>query len=476
MKTQQHFHFIGICGVAMSALALAFKRQGYTVTGSDAGFYPPVSTHLKDAGIDFYPGWHPEKMGTPDLVIVGNVAGSSNPEWLAVQEKNLPYKSYPEVVRDFFIKRKKHSIVCAGTYGKSTSTALLTWILKEAGYDPSYMFGGLALNDIPAAELTKSDWTVIEGDEYKASRWDTGPKFAYYAPTELLLTSIVWDHADIYPTEKLYQEAFQKLVDSLPKSGLLVISEKATPIITTKKAKQLKLATYGKKNENDYYYSNIIENKKGLQFTINHQATSYKLQATTLGTYMADNITGCFALAKEIGIDTEKIISAVANFAGMKRRLEKRHEDKITIFDDIAHSPSKAEAVLVSLRKIYSGKIIAVFEPNPGNRQPQSAPGYANAFAAADEVIIPRLTLVKKDTTADKKIFEGDQLTKVIGKTHPHVTYIDDDQKLITYLKEKTPKGGVVVFLGSHGFRGMIDELVSVLSRVSNKQRKSTKT
>jgi UDP-N-acetylmuramate: L-alanyl-gamma-D-glutamyl-meso-diaminopimelate ligase len=421
MKTQQHFHFIGICGVAMSALALAFKRQGYTVTGSDAGFYPPVSTHLKDAGIDFYPGWHPEKMGTPDLVIVGNVAGSSNPEWLAVQEKNLPYKSYPEVVRDFFIKRKKHSIVCAGTYGKSTSTALLTWILKEAGYDPSYMFGGLALNDIPAAELTKSDWTVIEGDEYKASRWDTGPKFAYYAPTELLLTSIVWDHADIYPTEKLYQEAFQKLVDSLPKSGLLVISEKATPIITTKKAKQLKLATYGKKNENDYYYSNIIENKKGLQFTINHQATSYKLQATTLGTYMADNITGCFALAKEIGIDTEKIISAVANFAGMKRRLEKRHEDKITIFDDIAHSPSKAEAVLVSLRKIYSGKIIAVFEPNTGNRQPQSAPGYANAFAAADEVIIPRLTLVKKDTTADKKIFEGDQLTKVIGKTHPHV-------------------------------------------------------
>jgi UDP-N-acetylmuramate: L-alanyl-gamma-D-glutamyl-meso-diaminopimelate ligase len=128
MKTQQHFHFIGICGVAMSALALAFKRQGYTVTGSDAGFYPPVSTHLKDAGIDFYPGWHPEKMGTPDLVIVGNVAGSSNPEWLAVQEKNLPYKSYPEVVRDFFIKRKKHSIVCAGTYGKSTSTALLLYV------------------------------------------------------------------------------------------------------------------------------------------------------------------------------------------------------------------------------------------------------------------------------------------------------------------------------------------------------------
>ncbi len=468
----KHFHFIGICGVAMSALALAFKREGYKVTGSDVGFYPPVSTHLKDADIDFYPGWHPENMGTPDLVIVGNVAGSSNPEWLAVQEKNLPYKSYPEVIRDFFIKRKKHSIVCAGTYGKSTSTTLLTWILKEAGYDPSYMFGGLALNDLPAAELTKSDWAVVEGDEYKASRWDTGPKFAYYAPTELLLTSVVWDHADVYPTEALYREAFQKLVDSLPKAGLLVVSEKALPVITTKKAKQLSVVSYGKNTDNDFRYSGIAQTKDGLKFTITHDGTAYKLQTATLGEYMADNITGCFALTTKMGIEPEKIIAAIASFKGMKRRLEKRYEGSATIFDDIAHSPSKAEAVLSSLRKLYSGKIIAVFEPNTGNRQLQAAPGYAHAFSAADEVVIPRLTLVKKDSAQDTKILEGDKLAKIISKTHTAVSYIDDDKKLITYLNEKTPKGGVVVFLGSHGFRGMIEELVEVLSRVSTKQSK----
>src|SRR3989338_11359512 len=123
-------HFIGICGVAMSALALAFKKQGWNVTGSDAGFYPPISTYLKEAGVDFYPGWHPEKMGTPDLVVVGNVAGSENPELIAVQEKKIPYKSYPEVIKEFFIK--KNSIVCAGTFGKSTTATLMTWILKNA--------------------------------------------------------------------------------------------------------------------------------------------------------------------------------------------------------------------------------------------------------------------------------------------------------------------------------------------------------
>lgn len=160
----KHIHFIGICGVAMSALAIAFHKRGYKVTGSDKGFYPPVSTNLEAAGIDFYPGWHPEKMRLrpsdcaaqvqakdPDLVIVGNVAGSKNPEWLHVQKNGIEYKSYPEVIRDFYIA--KNSIVCAGTYGKTTSTTILSWVLSEAGLDPNYMFGGISGNDIAPARL-----------------------------------------------------------------------------------------------------------------------------------------------------------------------------------------------------------------------------------------------------------------------------------------------------------------------------------
>lgn len=450
-------HFIGICGVAMSALAIAFKKAGYTITGSDVGFYPPVSTNLKDAGVDFYPGWHPDLMtknGAPDLVIVGNVAGSNNPEWKYVQDNKIPYQSYPEVLRDKLIKT--NSIVCAGTFGKSTSTTILAYILTQAGLNPSYMFGSVSRNNMPPAFLSNSDWSVVEGDEYKASRWDNGPKFSYYKPTHLLLTSVVWDHADVYPTEKSYVAAFQKLVDSMSSDKTFVISEKALPIIDFKNKP---IITYGKLAGSAYAYSDVVQSPAGVSFTIRHGKEVWHLVTTCLGEYMADNITGCFALAHQIGIAPEKIIAAVKNFAGVRRRLEKRYENGLTVFDTIAHSPQKAQADLASLRAVYKGRITAVFEPNIGNREQQSAPGYAHAFRDADKVIIPHLTKLKVDASKPD-VMDGAKLASVIGKTHPNVTYIDDDQKLVAALKEKTRPNDVVVFLGSHGFRGMIENLV----------------
>lgn len=491
----QHIHFIGICGVAMSALALAFKREGWKVTGSDVGFYPPISTYLKDNNVDYYPGWHPEKMvadGKPDVVVVGNVAGTQNPEWLYVQKHKLNYKSYPEIIKEFFIK--PHSIVCAGTYGKSTSTTLLTWILKETGYNPSYMFGGLSLNNMPSAAMSDpanfpresgASWSVVEGDEYKASRWDNGPKFAYYSPSHLLLTSVVWDHADVYPTEADYFEVFTKLYKSISTSGVRVISEQADHIINkdTGLASAFKkmlrpdvksnTVIYGKTDVATYRYTNIAQTKDGLQFDIIHNDKKYTITSPCLGEYMADNITGCFAMADQIGIAPEKIIAAIKTFAGMKRRLEKRFDSNITIFDDIAHSPTKAKSVLKTLKTIYNchpeqddkRKIIAVFEPNTGNRRPQAESWYDNAFAAADEVVIPRLTKIKIDEIEEPP-FEGEQLASIIGKTHPTVRFIDEDAQLIEYLSTKET-GSIIIFLGSHGFRGMIEEVVK---NVENKK------
>lgn len=469
---QQHIHFIGICGVAMSALALAFKRQGCKVTGSDAGFYPPVSTHLKDAGIDFYPGWHPDKMtkqGAPDLVVVGNVASSANPEWLYIKEKKINFQSYPEVIREFFVK--KNSVVCAGTYGKTTTSALAAWMLKKAGYRPSYMFGGISLNDLPSADMDQGEWSVLEGDEYQASKWDNGPKFAYYSPTHMLLTSVVWDHADVYPTEESYLEAFRKLVAGVPADGLKVISEKALAvIIPPPKTKDNNTVTYGKNPANDYVYKNCAQTKDGLTFEITHEQKKYSISSPCLGEYMADNITGCFALAFELGIAPEKTIAAIASFRGLKRRLEKRYDEGgAAVFDDIAHSPSKATAVLETLKAVYKGRLIAVFEPNAGNRRPQAAAWYDDAFAAADEVIIPRLTKIKIDEH-EPPPFDGAEIARLISRTHRHVEYIDDDEKLIAALEKKLRPGATAVFLGSHGFRGMIEKLRSSLSKVSEKQ------
>ncbi len=457
----KHIHFIGICGVAMSALAIAFKKAGFEVTGSDVGFFPPVSTNLEKHKINFYPGWHPENIGKPDLVIVGNVASSTNPEWLYIQKNKLNFKSYPEAIAEYFVK--ENSIVCAGTYGKTTSSSLLTWILKQNNFDPTHMFGGISLNDLPAAEITNSKYSILEGDEYKSARWDNGPKFAHYSPTHLLLTSVVWDHADVYPTEKSYIDVFANLLKNISTNGLVVLSAKVIhdqPQLAD--LPTCKIITYGKTPNNDYQYFDVQTNKEGINFKIKHQSLIFNLQSANLGDYMADNMTGCFALAHQLGIEPNNIIKAITSYKNIKRRLEKKYEDSITVFDDIAHSPKKAEAVLSSLKNIYSGKIIVIFEPNGGNRQIESIPGYDNAFISANAVIIPRLTTIKQDPNKPEAM-DGQKLAEVISKTHNNVKYIDDDNKLINYLANITQTGDVVIFCGSHGFRGMIDQLIKQL-------------
>ncbi|MFA6547481.1 MAG: Mur ligase family protein [Candidatus Magasanikbacteria bacterium] len=451
---KKHIHFIGICGVGMSALAILWQKKGWEVTGSDVGFYPPISTHLTKHNIAYYPGWHVEKMNTPNLVVVGNVAGSENPELKYVLENNIPHVSYPELIAQNLIK--ENSIVCAGTYGKTTTSALLAWILKSAGLDPAYMFGGLANSLELSADDLGGNWSVIEGDEYKTSRDDIRAKFFSYKPTHLLLTGIKWDHADVYPTELLYLEAFEKLVAIIPHDGLIVACTDNTNIKNIITKARTPVVTYGKSNS-QYIYGDVFQNKDGLNFTVENIGEIFDIQSPMLGDYMAENICGAFVMAKEIGIEPKKIIDAIAKFDGIKRRLEKRGHTiaGADVYDDIAHSPTKAKSVLSTLKNIYTGKIIAVFEPNTGNRQKESLPDYDNQFVDATEVIIPRLTKVK---TAG--CVEGEELSKVISKTHGDVKYFENDEELINYLNTNSKTGDAIVFMGSHSFRGIIENML----------------
>ena len=518
----RHIHFIGICGVAMSGLALAFKKAGWRVTGSDVGIYPPISDYLKKNKVDYYTGWHPDLMcknGKPDLVVVGNVASSNNPEWLYTQEQKLEYKSYPELIAEYIVR--KNSIVCAGTYGKTSTAALLSWILYKAGMELSYMFGGLAIDgDFPSAfchceergtsdeaiqnnidrllrrlltpRNDSGDWSVLEGDEYKSSRWDDRPKFAHYSPTHLLLTAVEWDHADVYPTEEAYFRVFDELVKSVPETGLVVANESVSCNMKHGTWNKPTIKTYGKSEKSDYKYSDVKTTKDGVEFDISYNSSVLHLKSYVFGDYMAENICGAFAMACEIGIEPETIIKAIGEFKGLKRRLEKRFEGEITIFDDIAHSPAKAESTLNTLASVIANhseairllndtglrslsrvetrdraapphndrRIIAIFEPNTGNRQPEAIPSYDNKFNAADLVIIPELTSIKHDPKKSPPL-EGEDLMKIISQTHPNVKYISDDEKLVDLINKEAKVGDVVVFLGSHGFRGMIEVLVS---------------
>ncbi|MDP6772384.1 MAG: cyanophycin synthetase, partial [Anaerolineales bacterium] len=213
---------------------------------------------------------------------------------------------------------------------------------------------------------------------------------------------------------------------------------------------------YGKDEENEYSYTNITSTKNGLHFDILHNNSTYNITSPLLGIYMVENICGAFAMASELGIQPQNITQSIRTFLGMRRRLEKRCENNITVFDDIAHSPEKAAATLATLRSIYTGKIIAIYEPNTGNRNKEAVPQYAHAFAHADSVIIPRLSAVKQGPNTPD-IMDGKALSDMIATTHQNTQYIEDDNTLVAHLVEHTKKEDVVVFLGSHGFRGMIE-------------------
>ncbi|HVT75309.1 MAG TPA: Mur ligase family protein [Candidatus Paceibacterota bacterium] len=473
----QKVHFIGICGVAMSAVATALWQKGYKVTGSDSGFFPPVSTNLSNLGIPYYPGFHPEKMiapengGAPDFVIVGNAVSTKNPELLYVQEHKIPFMSYPEAAGEHLIK--KNSIVVAGTYGKTTSSALLAHILKHADMKPSYMIGGVTQDNSPAAAIDAGDWSVIEGDEYTTAKWDQRPKFAHYKPTHLLMTAVKWDHADVYPTEKSYFDAFKTLITSVPApkedgtGGLIVACIDTETLPKLLASAKRSYVSYGKDEKADYRYENVTGSRDGIAFDIVYHGKKYNIKSPLLGGYNAENITGCFAMAREIGIAPSDITDALASFRGIKRRLEKRYEHIVAVIDDIAHSPEKTKSTLAILRSIYPGLIVAVYEPNTGNRTPQSKPLYKDAFKDADTVVIPRLTKLKTDADDPEKTFDGEELADVIRESsHKDTHYIDDDDALVKFITEARGEGDVIAFLGSHGFRGMIEDSVKKLAGV----------
>ena len=213
-----------------------------------------------------------EHGGKPDLVIVGNATSSTNQEFLYVQKHKIPFMSYPEAVGEYLIK--PHSIVVSGTYGKTTSSALLSHIFKEAGTKPSYMIGGLTQDDAPSSAIDSGDWSIVEGDEYSTAKWDKRAKFFHYKPTSLLLTAVKWDHADLYPTEAEYFDAFKKLIAMIPEKntdspdGTIVACIDTETLPKLLKASKHRFVSYGKDKKADYRYENVKLSDQGIAFDV----------------------------------------------------------------------------------------------------------------------------------------------------------------------------------------------------------------
>lgn len=460
-----HVHFIGISGKAMAPVAKMFLDLGWKVSGSDKGFFPPMSTYLQQfPEIDFYPGFHPEKMGEPDLVVHGTMS-EKNVEMIHAKESGVRMMAYPQALEEFVIK--ENSIVAVGTYGKTTLSSLLTWMLETGGLNPSYMSAGVQQMLKDGVRSTKSDWSVVEGDEYPFDLANPVAKFFFYHPTHLVLTAAEWDHQDVFKTEADFVAPFKKVVSEMKPDSLIVASAhgKNVPEVLEKAA--CKVVTYegvGFEGESDYKVANLQRNGVTTTFDVVSKdgAFSETFETTLIGNHMIENITAAVALCNEAKIisvgDMQK---AVASFKTVHSRLEVRGETKngAIVIDDLAHSSTKARVSISALRHWFpEANLTVIYEPNIGNRTNESLPGYAHAFDLAHELVIPRLSVIKKKA-GDYRL-SGEELANNIQETQPNTTYIEDDDALVAHVTKNAQKGDVIAFMGGHGFRGMIDQVL----------------
>jgi len=392
----KHIHIIGIAGSAMSPLAGMLKESGYRVTGSDTGVYPPASTFLDKLGIPYNNSFDAAHLQPkPDLVIVANIIARGNPELEKVLEKKIPYRSLPETLEEFFLP-DKHSIVVSGTHGKTTTTAMLAWIFQVAGKEPTFLVGGVAENFGRSYGLGDGSEMILEGDEYETAFWDRGPKFFHYHPDDLIITSLEFDHADIYCDFETYQLAFKRLVNLVPRNGRVVIwgdtqdSGEALRVATEKAF--CPVQTYGFSKENEWIASEPVAAEDGMHFEVSRAGKPFgKFHLAASGKHNVLNALAAIIVAQGRGIPVNNIQEALKTFKSVKRRLDVKGEfGGILVVDDFAHHPTAVRATIAAARGRWPGRRLwAILEPRSNSmRRKIFQDALPQALATADKVVL----------------------------------------------------------------------------------------
>src|SRR2546428_876148 len=399
-----HYHLIGICGTAMASLAGMLQGRGHHVTGSDEHVYPPMSTMLASLGISVMPGYLAEHLDpAPDCVIVGNAIPRGNPEMESALDRKLPYRSLPEVLKEEFI-RGRRALVVTGTHGKTTTTSLAAWVMDRGGLDPSFLVGGVVQNFGASFRVTKSDYLIIEGDEYDTAYFDKGPKFMHYLPELAIVNNIEFDHADIYPDLEAIKLAFRRFMNLVPGNGRLIAgwdSPHVRDVVATMGQKLFTpLETFGT-SVDAKWQARQIDHAGGMSrfrvFRDGHEWGHF--QIPLIGDFNVLNSLAVVIAADAWGLERKVIAEALATFKNVRRRAEVRGEEAgVTVIDDFAHHPTAVRETLRALRKRYGNRrLIAVFEPRSwSSRLSVFQDEYALAFASADYVVVANVFDVQK--------------------------------------------------------------------------------
>ena len=479
MNQKKHIHLIGICGTAMASLAGMLKLRGFHVTGSDAAAYPPMSDFLRGLDIPVAQPFDAKNLDPrPDLVVVGNAMSRGNVELEHVLDQRIPFCSLPQLLHDEFL-RGKEVLVVAGTHGKTTTTSMLAWIFDSAGLEPSFLIGGIAENFGSSFHLGAGKHFILEGDEYDTAFFDKGPKFLHYFPDAVILTSVEFDHADIYKDLDAVETAFKRLVNLIPRRGKIVafdgvVGDAAeSPSLERCLAKAFcPVERYGAGTHSNWKVANLRLEPTRTSWTVLHDGKPWAdLEFALGGEYNVWNATAAAALAASSGIPKDAIVAALRTFKSVKRRLEvKAQVNGITIIDDFAHHPTAIAGTLKALRARYPGaRLWAILEPRSNTlRRRVLQSDLARSLAQADEVIVAGV--FRSEAVPENERLELPALAVEIEKNGGRARLLQDADAIVQTTAPEMRAGDVVAILSNGGFGGIYEKLPARLRELAGKR------
>jgi UDP-N-acetylmuramate: L-alanyl-gamma-D-glutamyl-meso-diaminopimelate ligase len=466
MNGIESIYLIGIGGAAMAPLAGMLAERGYRVTGSDTGVYPPASTLLEQLGIPWKQGFSEEHLApSPDLVVIGNAASRGNPEVEAVLDRKIPYRSLPETIREFFLPGHD-SLVVSGTHGKTTTTSILAWIFQVAGRRPDFLIGGVADNFGKSYGLGGGREFIIEGDEYDSAFFDKGPKFLHYRPDDLIITSLEFDHADIYADLAAIELQFRRLVNLVPRRGRIVCWGESETVRGVVAKALCKVETYGFGTGNDWIAGDVEYFDGATHFRAaagGRERARVRLPLT--GRHNVLNALGAMAIAFGRDIPREAIEEALATFRGVARRMQVRGEAAgVTVVDDFAHHPTAIRATIAGARDRWPGsRIWAAFEPRSNTmRRRIFENDLADALATADGAVLGAVS--RAQLLTDQERLSPERVVERIRGAGRTAEAFESAEAIADFLAAQVRSGDVVLALSNGSFDGLCEKLLARLN------------
>lgn len=462
-----HIHLLGIAGSAMSPVAGMLQERGYHVTGSDVNVYPPASTLLDSLGIRWNEGYRTENLRpAPDLAVIGNAISRGNPELEYILDEKIPYCSMPQLIEEYFLPGKT-SIVVAGTHGKTTTTAMLAWIFQVAGRRPDFLIGGVAPNfGDRSYGLGGGEDFIIEGDEYDTAFFDKAPKFLHYHPDQLILTSLEFDHADIYPDLASIEVQFRRLVNLIPRRGRILIWGGSPELKAAAGKAFCAVESFGLTPECDWCAGDLVWHDSATEFRVAYHGKEVtRLRIPVAGRHNVLDALAATGLAYGRGIECDAIDHALATFQSVRRRMEIKGEaGGVLVVEDFAHHPTAIRLTLEAARTRWPGrKIWAAVEPRSNTmRRRIFADALPEALALADAVLFGPVSRAKLLEEGER--LSPDAIAQSIRALGREAKAFESAAEIAEHIAINSSSGDLVLVMSNGSFDGLTSKLLERLN------------